>query len=54
GGSFAIIVSPPRVALAVGVVMAGHTRLPGAATRTLATAVVAATIMLCAAVAVLA
>ncbi|MEH6624076.1 MULTISPECIES: L-lactate permease [Dietzia] len=53
-GSFAIIVSPPRVALAVGVVMAGRTRLPRAATRTLATAVVAATIMLCATVAVLA
>lgn len=42
-GSFAIIVSPPRVALAVGVVMAGRTSLPGPATRTLATAVVIAT-----------
>ena len=53
-GSFAIIVSPPRVALAVGVVMAGHTRLPRAATRTLAAAVVSATVVLCAVVAVLA
>ena len=53
GGSFAIIVSPPRVALAVGVVLAGRTRLPARATRTLATAVVTATIVLCAVVAVL-
>ena len=45
-GSFSIIVSPPRVALAVGVVMAGRTRLPGRATRTLATAVLAATVAL--------
>lgn len=53
GGSFAIIVSPPRVALAVGVVLAGRTRLPGRATRTLATAVASATIALCAVTAVL-
>ena len=53
GGSFAIIVSPPRVALAVGVVLAGRTRLPARATRTLATAVVTATIVLSAVVAVL-
>ena len=45
-GSFSIIVSPPRVALAVGVVMAGNTRLPGRATRTLATAVATATLIL--------
>lgn len=45
-GSFSIIVSPPRVALAVGVVMAGHTRLPGRATGILATAVLTATILL--------
>lgn len=45
-GSFSIIVSPPRVALAVGVVMAGRTRLPGRATRTLATAVLTATFVL--------
>ena len=51
-GSYAIIVSPPRVALAVGVVMAGRSRLPGAATRALATAVVCATALLGAAVAV--
>lgn len=43
GGSYAIIVSPPRVALAVGVVMGGRSELPGSATRTLATAVVTAT-----------
>lgn len=53
-GSFAIIVSPPRVALAVGVVMTHQTRLPGRATRTLATAVIAATAILSAAVFVLA
>ncbi|WP_010541808.1 L-lactate permease [Dietzia alimentaria] len=49
-GSFSIIVSPPRVALAVGVVMTGRTRLPGRVTRTLATAVLAATLTLGAAV----
>ena len=53
-GSYSIIVSPPRVALAVGVVMAGRTRLPGAATRTLTVAVLTATAALCALVAVLA
>lgn len=44
-GSFAIIVSPPRVALAVGVVMT-QARLPGSATRTLASAVLIATVIL--------
>lgn len=53
-GSFSIIVSPPRVALAVGVVMTGRTRLPGRATRTLATAVLTATVILGAAVYILA
>lgn len=53
-GSYAIIVSPPRVALAVGVVMAHNDRLPGRATRTLATAVIAATAFLSATVFVLA
>lgn len=53
-GSYAIIVSPPRVALAVGVVLAGRTRLPGPATRTLALAVLVATAILCSLVAVLA
>ena len=42
-----------HLALAVGVVLAGRTRLPARATRTLATAVVTATIVLCAVVAVL-
>lgn len=45
-GSFAIIVSPPRVALAVGVVMAGRTRLPGRTTRILTAAVITATVIL--------
>lgn len=53
-GSYAIIVSPPRVALAVGVVLTGQTRLPGGATRILAGAVLAATVLLCAVVPVLA
>lgn len=53
-GSFAIIASPPRIALAVGVVMAGATRLPRRATRLLAAAVVASATLLGAAVAVLA
>ena len=53
-GSYAIIVSPPRIALAVGVVLSGQTRLPGGATRTLAGAVLAATALLCAVVPVLA
>ena len=48
-GSYAIIVSPPRVALAVGVVLSG-TKLPGGAGRALGTAVVAATVALGAAV----
>ena len=48
-GSYAIIVSPPRVALAVGVVLSG-TKLPGRAGRTLGAAVVAATVVLGAAV----
>lgn len=53
-GSYAIIVSPPRIALAVGVVLTGQTRLPGGATRILAGAVLAATALLCAVVPVLA
>lgn len=53
-GSYAIIVSPPRIALAVGVVLTGQTRLPGGATRILAGAVLAATVLLCAVVPVLA
>lgn len=53
-GSYAIIVSPPRIALAVGVVITGQTRLPGGATRILAGAVLAATALLCAVVPVLA
>lgn len=53
-GSFAIIVSPPRVALAVGVVLAGRTRLPGRATGTLSAAVAIATAILGVAVFVLA
>ena len=53
-GSFAIIASPPRIALAVGVVMAGATRLPRPATRLLAAAVVTSATLLGAAVAVLA
>ncbi|MDV8002740.1 L-lactate permease [Rhodococcus sp. IEGM 1408] len=53
-GSFAIIVSPPRIALAVGVVMAAGEHLPAQATRTLATAVTAVSVILGGAVWVLA
>lgn len=53
-GSYAIIVSPPRVALAVGVVLSGQTRLPGGATRVLAGVVLAATALLCVVVPLLA
>src|SRR5690606_10297604 len=53
-GSYAIIVSPPRVALAAGVVLSGQTRLPGGATRILVGAVLAATALLCVVVPVLA
>ena len=53
-GSYAIIVSPPRIALAVGVVLTGQTRLPGGAMRLLAGAVLVATVLLCAVVLVLA
>lgn len=53
-GSYAIIVSPPRIALAVGVVLTGQTRLPGGATRILAGAVLATTVLLCAVIPVLA
>ncbi|MFD2393793.1 L-lactate permease [Dietzia aerolata] len=53
-GSYAIIVSPPRVALAVGVVLSGRSRLPAGATRVLATAVLVATAALCAVVPALA
>lgn len=53
-GSYAIIVSPPRIALALGVVAVTASRLPRPATRTLFTAVICATVLLGAAVFILA
>lgn len=52
--SYAIIVSPPRIALAVGVVMTTGARLPADATRTLAIAVITVAVVLGGAVWVLA
>lgn len=53
-GSYAIILSPPRVALALGVVTMSASRLPRAASRTLFIAVVTVTVLLGGAVFVMA